>query len=50
MQYTSNDWPALSAERWKDFPTQPLFVEEMMGYPLMWTTLPFLSQNGDKSQ
>ncbi len=28
----------------------PLFVEEMMGYPLMWTTLPFLSQNGDKSQ
>ena len=23
MQYTSNDWPALSAERWKDFPTQP---------------------------
>lgn len=28
----------------------PLFVEEVMGYPLMWTTLPFLSQNGDKSQ
>jgi len=28
----------------------PLFVEEMMGYPLMWTTFPFLSQNGDKSQ
>ncbi len=28
----------------------PLFVEEMMGYPLMWTTLPFLSQNGDKSR
>lgn len=28
----------------------PLFVEDMMGYPLMWTTLPFLSQNGDKSQ
>ena len=27
----------------------PLFVEEMMGYPLMWTTLPFLSQNGDKN-
>lgn len=33
MQYTSNDWPALSAERWKDFPTQPPVVEEMMGYP-----------------
>lgn len=28
----------------------PLFVEEMMGFPLMWTTLPFLSQNGDKNQ
>ena len=28
----------------------PLFVEEMMGYPLMWTTLPFLSQDGEKSQ
>ena len=26
----------------------PLFVEEMMGYPLMWTALPFLSQDGDK--
>ena len=24
----------------------PLFVEEMMGYPLMWTTLPFLTENG----
>ncbi|WP_155923454.1 hypothetical protein [Bacteroides sp. 14(A)] len=28
----------------------PLFVEEMMGFPLMWTTLPFLSQSGDKNQ
>lgn len=27
----------------------PLFVEEMMGFPLMWTTLPFLSQSGDKN-
>lgn len=27
----------------------PLFVEEMMGFPLMWTALPFLSPNGDKS-
>jgi len=26
----------------------PLFVEEMMGFPLMWTTLPFLSRNGEK--
>ena len=28
----------------------PLFVEEMMGYPLMWTTLPFLTGNGEKNQ
>lgn len=26
----------------------PLFVEEMMGFPLMWTALPFLSPSGDK--
>ena len=26
----------------------PLFTEEMMGFPLMWTALPFLSINGDK--
>ena len=25
----------------------PLFVAEMMGYPLEWLTLPFLSQNGE---
>ena len=25
----------------------PLFTEEMMGFPLMWTTLPFLSLNGE---
>jgi hypothetical protein len=25
----------------------PLFTEEMMGFPLMWTTLPFLSTNGE---
>lgn len=24
----------------------PLFVEEMMGFPLMWTAYPFLRQNG----
>ena len=28
------------------FRLSPLFTEEMMGFPLMWTTLPFLSQNG----
>lgn len=26
----------------------PLFVEEMMGFPLMWTVYPFLSRNGEK--
>jgi hypothetical protein len=25
----------------------PLFTEEMMGFPFLWTTLPFLSQNGE---
>ena len=28
------------------FRLSPLFTEEMMGFPLMWTTLPFLSANG----
>ena len=28
----------------------PLFVEEMMGFPLMWSVLPFLSQNGEEGQ
>lgn len=27
----------------------PLFVEEMMGFPLMWTVFPFLSPSGDKN-
>lgn len=27
----------------------PLFVEEMMGFPLMWIALPFLSPSGDKN-
>lgn len=26
----------------------PLYVEEMMGFPSMWTALPFLSPDGDK--
>ena len=30
------------------FRLNPLFTEEMMGFPLMWTALPFLSQNGKK--
>ncbi len=28
----------------------PLFVEEMMGFPLMWTALPFLTPDGGGSQ
>ena len=28
----------------------PLYVAEMMGFPLTWLTSPFLSQNGDKRQ
>jgi hypothetical protein len=27
----------------------PLFTEEMMGFPLMWTALPFLSENGGET-
>lgn len=34
----------------KPFRLSPLFTEEMMGFPLMWTALPFLSQNGDQKQ
>lgn len=33
MQYTSNDWPALSAELWKDFPTQPPVCRRNDGLP-----------------
>ena len=29
------------------FQLNPLFVTEMMGYPLEWLTLPFLSQSGE---
>lgn len=32
----------------KNSQLNPLYVEEMMGFPLMWTTLPFLSPDGDK--
>lgn len=28
----------------------PLFVAEMMGFPLMWTVSPFLSQDGGRNQ
>ena len=29
------------------FRLSPLFTEEMMGFPFLWTTLPFLKQDGD---
>lgn len=28
----------------------PLYVADMMGFPLTWLTSPFLSQNGDERQ
>lgn len=31
----------------ESFRLSPMFTEEMMGFPLMWTALPFLSQNGE---
>ena len=34
----TNDGPA--------FRLSPLFTEEMMGFPFLWTTLPFLRQGG----
>lgn len=30
------------------FRLSPLFTEEMMGFPLMWTALPFLSESGEQ--
>ena len=30
------------------FLLSPLFTEEMMGFPFLWTTLPFLSANGSE--
>ena len=38
------DEPA--AKDGKYFRLNPLFTEEMMGFPLMWTALPFLSESG----
>ena len=31
------------------FRLSPLFAEEMMGFPSLWTTLPFLKQDGEPS-
>ena len=33
----------------KPFRLSPLFTEEMMGFPLMWTAYPFLSENGEQN-
>ena len=46
-QRNRHQWPRLNG---RVFQLSPLFVEEMMGYPLMWTTLPFLTGNGEKNQ
>lgn len=45
-------WDCMDGDRLNGrvFQLSPLFVEEMMGYPLMWTTLPFLTGNGEKNQ
>lgn len=32
------------------FRLSPLFTEEMMGFPLMWTTYPFLLQSGGQNR
>ena len=32
------------------FRLSPLFTEEMMGFPFLWTTLPVLRENGEKNQ
>ena len=40
----------IAAQTGKTSLLNPLFVEEMMGFPLMWTTLPFLTGNGEKNQ
>ena len=34
----------------KGFRLSPLFTEEMMGFPSMWTTLPFLSPDGGRNR
>ena len=39
----------IAAQTGKTSQLNPLFVEEMMGFPLMWVTLPFLLQDGDKN-
>lgn len=30
----------------RSFQLNPLFVEEMMNFPFLWTTLPFLTESG----
>ena len=31
------------------FRLSPLFTEEMMGFPLMWTSYPFLLEDGERN-
>lgn len=35
---------------WENFPTQPLFVEEMMGFPTYWILMPFLKESAIPSE
>lgn len=41
---------AIPYEDGKTSQLNPLFVAEMMGFPLMWTTLPYLSRSGERNQ
>lgn len=49
-KYACRDWDGRGSTQWKSFPTQSPICRGMMGYPLMWTTLPFLTGNGEKNQ
>ena len=38
----------LVADGTNNFRLNPLYIEEMMGFPSMYLTYPFLSQDGEK--
>jgi len=38
---------SIPKEDGQPFRLSPLFTEEMMGFPFLWTTLPFLRENGE---
>lgn len=45
----TNSLPDRFAQNGATSQLNPLFVEEMMGFPLMWTALPYLFPDGDKN-